>query len=90
MKESNNANVDRDDVQKGPGAEDQAKSMYLQALRRPYLLAEFSEVPSRSSRALHSLIFPNGTRRSSKKFRNHTRAIFPHDSHNHFSTGGGR
>ena len=38
---------------KVPVPEDQAKGMYLQALRRPYLLAEFSEAPSRSSRALH-------------------------------------
>jgi hypothetical protein len=49
MKGVYHANVDRDDVQKGPGAKDQAKGMYLQALRRPYLLAEFSETSSRSS-----------------------------------------
>jgi len=57
--------------------------MYLQALRRPYLLAEFSEASSRSSRALHSLISANGTRRSSKESRSHTREIFPRDSQSH-------
>jgi hypothetical protein len=49
MKGVYHADVDRDDVQKGPCQEDQAKGMYLQALRRPYLLAEFSETSSRSS-----------------------------------------
>jgi hypothetical protein len=56
--------------------------MYLQALRRPYLLAEFSEASSRSSRALHSLIC-KWHAGSSKKSRSHTRDIFPNDFHNH-------
>jgi hypothetical protein len=51
-----NETVDRDDVQKGPGAQNQTAGLHLQTVWRAHLFPELSQASPRSPRALYSLI----------------------------------